>query len=92
MYLKLYNSFEKGYFLILNSNKISKPSLITLKNTYLNRCAFQFKNAGIYLKSSRHELLLNSNLFSVLYLEMKNIASLLMQVESDINFLIMNVY
>ncbi len=92
IYLKLFSNIDKGYNIILSNNKINKTSLITLKNTYLNRCAKNFKNAGIYLKKSRQELSMNLESFSLLFHEMKNIASLLMYLESDINFLILNLY
>lgn len=92
LYLKLFSNIDKGYNIILSSNKINKTNLITLKNIYLNRCAENFKNAGIYLKKSKQELLIYSESFSLLFHEMKNIASLLMYLESDINFLILNFY
>ena len=92
IYLKLFSNIDKGYNIILSNNKINKASLITLKNIYLNRCANNFKNAGIYLKKSRQELSMNLESFSLLFHEMKNIASLLMHLESDINFLILNLY
>lgn len=92
IYLKLFSNIDKGYNIILSNNKINKASLITLKNTYLNRCANNFKNAGIYLKKSKQELSMNLESFSLLFHEMKNIASLLMYLESDINFLILNLY
>ena len=92
IYLKLFSNIDKGYNIILSNNKINKASLITLKNTYLNRFANNFKNAGIYLKKSRQELSMHLESFSLLFHEMKNIASLLMYLESDINFLILNLY
>lgn len=92
MYMKLENNLEKGYRLILSNNKINKKAIITLKATYLNRCALNFKTAGNYLKMSRQEMQVSSSLFSVFFVEMKNIASLLMNLESDINFLIMNLF
>lgn len=92
IYLKLASNIEKGYRLIITSNKVNRTSIYTLKNTYLNRCAIQFKNAGNYLKISRQEICISVNSFSLLFIEMKNIASLLLQLESDMNFLIINLY
>lgn len=91
IYLKLANNIEKGYQLIITSNKVNRTSIYTLKNTYLIRCAIQFKNAGNYLKSARQEIF-SKNSLSLIFSEMKNIASLLMQLESDMNFLIINLY
>lgn len=69
IYLKLFSNIDKGYNIILSNNKINKASLITLKNTYLNQCANNFKNAGIYLKKSRQELSMHLESFSLLFHE-----------------------
>lgn len=91
LYLKLEKSFSKGYHLLL-ANKLTKKTLNTLCQTYLIRMAMHFKTSGTYLKMARKEVNAHFEEFSFIYSEMKNIASLLNTLESDINYLIKNLY
>lgn len=92
LYLKLFNRFEKGVNYLLKSKKLNKHSLANVKNTYLNRAAIYFKEAGQYLKLSKNEIAVQSKNFYFLYTSMKNISSTLMTLENDIINLINNLY
>ena len=92
IYLKLFQNVEKGYFLILNSGKVNKLNIQNIHVTYLNRAAFHFKESGNYLKKAKHEIALPNNQFSLLFIEMKEIALSLQNLERDFLFLIENLY
>lgn len=92
LYLKLFNRFEKGFNYLLKSKKLNKHSLANLKNTYLNRAAIYFKEAGQYLKLSKNEIGVPSKNFYFLYSSMKSISATLMALENDSINLINNLY
>lgn len=92
LYQKLFNRFDKSFNYVLSNNKLNRHLLSKIKNTYLNRSAFYFKEAGLFLKAAKGELNISSQNFAFLYQEMKNISSIMMSIENDINFLIKNLY
>lgn len=92
LYLKLFNRFEKGFNYLLKSKKLNKHSLANLKNTYLNRAAIYFKEAGQYLKLSKNEIGVPSKNFYFLYSSMKSISATLMALENDSINLINDLY
>lgn len=91
LFIRLEKNIEKGYKLLLTSNKVNKKSLTTLKNVYLNRCKIQLDELLFHLRNLKLQIG-NSNYFMVfINSEIKNIASLLNILESDMNFLITNI-
>ncbi len=92
VYQKLFAKFDKGFNFLLANNKIHKHTLINIKNTYLNRSAMHFKQAGDYLKMARNEMTIQGQVFAFIFSEMKNISSTLMNLENDLNYLINNLY
>ena len=91
LYTKLEINVEKGYKILLTSHKVNKKSILTLKNVYLNRGKILLQDALLYLNNSCFELNINKNETSLINQEIKNIASLLNTLESDMNFLIINL-
>lgn len=91
LYLKVEKNIEKGYQILLTSSKINKKSILTLKNIYLYRCTIQFNEAINYFKLSKNELSFSLATYNIIIPEIKNIASLLNKLESDMNFLILNI-
>lgn len=91
LYTKLEINVEKGYKILLTSHKVNKKSMLTLKNVYLNRGKILLQDALLYLNNSCFELNINKNETSLINQEIKNIASLLNTLESDMNFLIINL-
>ena len=90
LFYKLEKSIEKGYKILLTTNKVNKKSLSTLHNIYLYRSEVQLNESIFYLKS--YQLQGNNNSFIIsIFSEIKNIASLLNNLESDINFLMINL-
>lgn len=92
LYLKLIQNVDKGYQLMAAKQKINRHNLMTIRNTYLIRGAVYFREAGSYLKKARQQLSVSPSAFSLLYGEMKQIAGLLQSLESDLNYLIGNLY
>ena len=91
LYTKLEINVEKGYKILLTSHKVNKKSMLTLKNVYLNRGKILLQDALLYLNNSCFELNINKYETSLINQEIKNIASLLNTLESDMNFLIINL-
>lgn len=90
IYLKLSQNFIKGYQLLIINNRLNKIHLFNLKNNYLIRSKMYFSDFSMYIKQLRIEIA--SNKLSTIVLEIKNITSLLTNLESDINFLIGKIF
>ncbi len=89
LYIKLEKNIEKGYKILLTNNQVNKKSLLTLKNVYLYRSKVQLNEAIFNLKNIH--LQVDISYLIEINSQIKNIASLINILESDIDFLILNL-